>query len=282
VNSTTIIATTGKRAAGLVDVVVMNPDSQSTTRPNAFIYIATPTNDHFDNRFLLIGAGSITAIGSNAGATFEETEPSDLINAGSGTPSVWWSWRASCSFSVASPSSFINTSGSTFDTILGVFTGTTLASLVPFASDDDSGGDLTSLVPSASPGPASLSIVAGAVFHIRVRGFSASSTGTITLHIDSPCGVSGISPASGPKAGGTNVVITGSGFSSGATVTLGGVNATNVNVVSSTMITATTAAHIPGTVDVVVTNPNATTAMMPNAFMFVDDPGRGRGQITSQ
>jgi hypothetical protein len=54
--------------------------------------------------------------------------------------------------------------------------------------------------------------------------------------------VTGISPNSGPTAGGTAVTITGTNFATGATVSFGGTAATNVVVVSSTSITATTPA----------------------------------------
>ncbi len=66
--------------------------------------------------------------------------------------------------------------------------------------------------------------------------------------------VTAISPASGPTSGGTPVTITGTGFLTGSMVKLGGTAATGVTVVSSTSITATTAAHPSGVVDVVVTN----------------------------
>jgi hypothetical protein len=280
VNSTTIVATTPARAAGVANVVVQNPDSQTGTLSNAFTYTTTPTNDDFANRFVIAGAGSITASGSNVGATSEAGEPSDLLNAGSGTPSVWWSWKATCSFTVTFPNSFISTSGSSFDTVLGVFTGSSFASMVPFASDDDSGGNLASQVPNASSG--SLNIVAGTVFQIRVRGFSNSSTGTIMLHINSPCGISAVIPSSGPNVGGTSVTVVGTGFTNGATVAFGGVNTNGASVVNATTITATTAAHIADIVDVTVTNPDQTTATLPKAFTFIGPPKRVRGQITSQ
>ena len=50
------------------------------------------------------------------------------------------------------------------------------------------------------------------------------------------------------------MTITGTGFLAGATVTLGGTAATNVTVVNSTTITATTPAHAAGAVNVVVRN----------------------------
>jgi hypothetical protein len=66
---------------------------------------------------------------------------------------------------------------------------------------------------------------------------------------------------------GSPVRITGSGFSSGATVTLGGV-ATNVVVVNSTVITATTPVDSAGTVDVVVTNPSGQSARLTGAYTY--------------
>src|SRR6476619_3537391 len=60
--------------------------------------------------------------------------------------------------------------------------------------------------------------------------------------------VTAISPTSGTTSGGTAVTITGTGFLTGATVSLGGTAATGVTVVNSTSITATTAAHAAGAV----------------------------------
>ena len=59
--------------------------------------------------------------------------------------------------------------------------------------------------------------------------------------------LTGISPASGAAAGGTAVTITGTGFLAGATVSLGGTQATGVTVMNSTSITAITPAHAAGT-----------------------------------
>ena len=65
--------------------------------------------------------------------------------------------------------------------------------------------------------------------------------------------VSSVSPNGGSTAGGTAVTITGTNFSTGATVTFGTAAATNVVVVSATQITATTPAGSAGAVTVTVT-----------------------------
>ena len=80
--------------------------------------------------------------------------------------------------------------------------------------------------------------------------------------------VTAISPISGTTAGGTAVTIKGTGFLSGATVTLGGMAATNVTVVSSTSITATTPADAVGTVNVAVTNPAGQIVTLSNGFTY--------------
>ena len=83
--------------------------------------------------------------------------------------------------------------------------------------------------------------------------------------------VLGISPASGPTAGGTPVTIGGANFVTGATVTIGGVAATNVSVVSSTTIQATTAARTAGAADVTVTI-DGRSSTLASAFNYLALP----------
>jgi len=84
--------------------------------------------------------------------------------------------------------------------------------------------------------------------------------------------VSAISPTSGTTSGGDSVTITGTGFSSGATVSLGGTSATGVTVVSSTSITAKTPAHSAGAVNVVVTNTDSQSGTLTNGFTYSAPP----------
>lgn len=73
--------------------------------------------------------------------------------------------------------------------------------------------------------------------------------------------VTSVSPASGPIAGGTPITITGARFVVGATtVTVGGVAATSVIVVTPTTITAITPSRSTfGTVSVIVTTPEGSS-----------------------
>jgi len=63
-----------------------------------------------------------------------------------------------------------------------------------------------------------------------------------------------VTPNSGPTVGGTLVALAGSRFTAGATVSFGGIPATSVTVVSSTLITATTPPGTAGPADVLVTS----------------------------
>ncbi|MEX1245459.1 MAG: PQQ-dependent sugar dehydrogenase [Thermoanaerobaculia bacterium] len=87
--------------------------------------------------------------------------------------------------------------------------------------------------------------------------------------------VSGISPSSGPAAGGTGVTITGASFLAGATAKVGGIAATGVSFVDGSHLTASTPPLTPATLnDVTVTNPgNATGTLVEGWFAdFLDVP----------
>lgn len=99
---------------------------------------------------------------------------------------------------------------------------------------------------------------------------TSSGTGAALFTYAVPPTVTAISPTTGPVTGGTTVTITGSGFVNGATVTLGGVPAANVVFGSSTSLTASTPARGPGTVNVVVTNPNTISGTGSGLFAYID------------
>ncbi len=102
---------------------------------------------------------------------------------------------------------------------------------------------------------------------------SAVASGTYTINSDPPPTVSSILPASGTTAGGTSVTITGTGFLAGASLTFGTTPATNIVVVSSTSITATTPAHAAGAVNVVVTNTDSQSGTLTNGYTYTGASG---------
>ena len=83
---------------------------------------AQPANDLFANRTVITGTNSV-ATGSNVGATWEAGEPYHAGN--SGGASVWWLWTAPFSGFVT-----ISTAGSSLDTLLGVYVGSSVSRLV--------------------------------------------------------------------------------------------------------------------------------------------------------
>jgi hypothetical protein len=79
--------------------------------------------------------------------------------------------------------------------------------------------------------------------------------------------VTAISPSTGSTARPTPIMISGTGFLAGATVTVD-VMALSVKIVNGTTITAIAPAHAAGPVDVVVTNPGGLGGTLAAAFTY--------------
>jgi hypothetical protein len=77
-----------------------------------------------------------------------------------------------------------------------------------------------------------------------------------------------VTPSSGPTAGGTPVVITGTNFVLGTRVAFGGVAASSVTVSDTTRLTAVTPSHSAGTVEVSLTRPGQSSISSPGSFSF--------------
>jgi hypothetical protein len=102
------------------------------------------------------------------------------------------------------------------------------------------------------------------------NGMSGTSTGGFTFR-PAPT-ISAIAPAIGKVAGGTAVVITGTGFVNGLQVVMGGGGCTSLTVVSATQATCLTPAHAVGTVDVIVTNVDSQSATLVGSFVYSVPP----------
>ena len=81
-----------------------------------------------------------------------------------------------------------------------------------------------------------------------------------------PLTMSVITPTTG--CGSVPVILIGTGFGDGATVTFDGVAATGVNVITSNSIQVITPAHANGAVDVVVTNPDGISVTYTSGFTY--------------
>ena len=109
---------------------------------------------------------------SNINAGKQPGEPNHAGNPGG--KSVWWTWHAPRSGPVR-----IQTAGSSFDTLLAVYTGTAISNLALVASNDDTNGLLTSEV--------AFSAQAGTNYQIVVDGFDGASGSIVfTIIVDPP------------------------------------------------------------------------------------------------
>jgi hypothetical protein len=104
-------------------------------------------------------------------------------------------------------------------------------------------------------------------FSISVLSRTATTFVVSTTGMPKPALIA-VNPNTGAPSGGTNVVITGTSFVPGMTVTIGGSAATNVVVVSATTINARTPSHLPGGTDVLVTNLLGQSSTLPNGFLY--------------
>src|SRR6266403_1604706 len=129
-----------------------------------------PTNDNFASIQTISGCSG-SAAGTNDGATKEAGELSNPASPSS-TKSIWYQWQAPVSDNVT-----IDTRGSDFDTILAVYTGTSLSSLSLVKSNDDivSGQIIPSTVTFAA--------TQGTIYRIAVNGFDNAGDGGDTGNV---------------------------------------------------------------------------------------------------
>ncbi|MFA5859095.1 MAG: IPT/TIG domain-containing protein, partial [Elusimicrobiota bacterium] len=126
---------------------------------------------------------------------------------------------------------------------------------------------------------------AGIVNIVVISTVGASSTvleDSYTYYIPAPM-ISGINPTFGPAAGGTTVVITGSGFNGitgVAGIKFATLNATSYTVDSDTQITAVSPAHAAGTINIVATSPVGASPIVPEDFYTYSAPPAPKVQPT--
>jgi hypothetical protein len=113
-------------------------------------------------------------------------------------------------------------------------------------------------------------------FTVHANNFAGSgpesAMSNMVIPQAAPPTVTGISPPSGPTAGGTNVTITGTNFTGTTGVTFGGLAAFFIIVNSDTSITAITPARSAGPANVQVTTAIGASALVAAAvFTYADD-----------
>jgi len=168
-------ATTGF-AAGTYTYFAVASDiaAVSSAASKATLTVTNPVtnNDNFANATVLTGS-TISIAGTTVGMTRQTGEP--VIANGTGGHSIWYSWTAP-----AAGTATFTTAGSNFDTLLGVYTGTSVTSLSLKKSNDDvSSSVLTSKV--------SFKVSKGTTYKIAIDGYAGASGSTV-LNITAPAG----------------------------------------------------------------------------------------------
>lgn len=135
VNYSQVDFTTSRGATYYLVVDGKNGASGNINLTGSGTILAGPSNDIFATPTQLTGA-SWQITGSNFNGTRESGEPNHGAN--SGFASVWFSWTAPVSGFYT-----LSTSGSGFDTLLGVYTGTDLTNLTQIGANNNSASGVT-------------------------------------------------------------------------------------------------------------------------------------------
>ena len=135
-----------------------------------------PASDNFASAAAIPSAPT-TVLGSNVGATAEAGEP--VHDGRGGRLAVWWRFVAPLSGHI-----IVDTFGSDFNTVLAVYTGSSVGNTTHVASDDDT---FDSQRGSSLQSKVSFFASAGTVLSIAVDGFKGSgpttATGSIRLNL---------------------------------------------------------------------------------------------------
>jgi hypothetical protein len=142
--------------------------SNNTARLPVTIGQPDAANDNFNMATLLkVSTGTISVLN-----TFATKEPGEPFHAGNdGGHSIWFSWTAPNNQAV-----IIDTLGSSFNTLLAVYTGSAVNSLSLVASDDDIGGAYNDHRSRVIFNP-----VGGTAYQIAVDGYNGEA-GSVTLN----------------------------------------------------------------------------------------------------
>jgi len=294
----TLTLSTPAHAAGLVNLVVTNPDQQAATRASAYTYIAPAprVSSISPSSGTTLGGTSVTVTGTNF--TTGAVVKIGGVNATSTTFVSPTSLTATTAAKAAGTNTVTvsnadgqTTSVNTAVSFTYVIPAPTIADVSPISGPTAGGttltitgrymADITKVTVGGLPATSFTvinSTTLSAVTPAREAGLvdvtvsnttgTATRTGAFTYRLPAPV-VTSIAPTSGTANGGTIVTITGSNFVNGAKVSAGGSPALAVTVVSPTSITATMPVHVAGAVNLVVTNPDTQSSTLNNGFTYL-------------
>ncbi|HZL27849.1 MAG TPA: IPT/TIG domain-containing protein [Acidobacteriaceae bacterium] len=226
-------------------------------------------------------AASWVTVGS-AGFSAGEADHTSLAFSPNGTPYVAYedygnSYKATVMALIALPAATTGAATSitgTGATLNGTVNDDGVATTVAFeygtsasygtsvAATTPAGGTLSAGSGSTAASVDLTSLTPGTTYHFRVdaTGNGVTVNGSDATFTTPPVPVvTGISPTSGPSAGGTSVTITGTGFTNATIVSFGSTAAASYTVNSATQIAAVSPAGSPGAVHVTVTTSGGTS-----------------------
>ena len=160
----------GQTLARLTGSGVMITDTRNginITKPRLnLLAAAAPANDEFSNRIAL-GGNNGSVNGVSLLATKESGEPAHAGNPGG--HSIWWKYAATATGQLS-----LNTHGSSFDTLLAAYTGSSVSALTAIASNDNDGS-------ANGTSGMFLQVHAGTEYEIAADGANGTA-GTTTLN----------------------------------------------------------------------------------------------------
>src|SRR5262249_37523942 len=132
-----------------------------------------PPNDNFESATKVSSGGGLLQ-GTNKFASLQLGEPKHA-QMSTDVASLWWNWSPSKNGNV-----IVDTAGSSFDTVLAVYTNNTLKTLQEVASVDDVGPVNNQRL----QGYVQFDAIAGVTYHIAVAGSNTNELGLVRLRIE--------------------------------------------------------------------------------------------------
>ncbi|MDP7037995.1 MAG: IPT/TIG domain-containing protein [Myxococcota bacterium] len=278
-------------AAGSVDVQVFNADNQTAILQDGFLYtnpapsvtqvspdtgivaggqVVTVFGEHFlEGASVTFGDTTAAAVAYISSTVLTVTTPAHAegevalqvtnLDGQSGTltsaftytnPSAPAPTLSSASQSSGSTSGglAVTLTGTNFQTGVQVYFGGTTASSVTY----NSATEIVATTPVRAAGTIDVMV-------LNPDGQSATLNQAFTYAVPAPS-ITALVPSSGPEAGGTVVVLTGTDFQDGATVSFGSYSATSVQFNSASSMTVSVPTGSAGEMSLILTNPDGQTS----------------------
>ena len=190
-------------AAGPLTMTVTANATNEIGVTNVFYYtMVTVLNDNFQNATKVPVLGG-AYLSNNRQATIQTNEPYQ-DNVTNRAASLWWNWTPTTATNV-----LIDNIGSKIDTLLAVYTGNALGSLVPVAATN-------TVVANGQPSYLNINAQAGVTYRIAVASVNSNSVGTVALNLvpggqveTNPPIVAVSSPLSGQTVTSQGIVLSG-------------------------------------------------------------------------